>query len=235
MPYQYLFFDLDHTLWDYDTSAKQTLTDLYSRYELDTYGANGSDELIRNFFRVNDSLWSLYNKGEISKYYLRTERFPKVLESSGVNMVRCPQAVISGFNEDYLAESPKKGNLIPEAIETLEALRSEYDLYLITNGFEEIQTTKLQYSGLDKYFRTMITSEKAGAKKPFPEIFKYALNHTGAALHESIMIGDNLQTDIQGARDFGMDQVFFNPHRMGHTEDVTHEITRLSELIPLLS
>ena len=234
LKYKYLFFDLDHTLWDYDTSASQTLTQLYERYELSKYGASGIEDLITNFFLINDELWDQYNHGKVSKYYLRTERFKMVFNKIGVNFSLLPNEVIEHFNHDYLYECPKKGNLISGALDVLEAIQGIYDIHVITNGFDDIQNTKIKFAGIENYITTLITSEKAGAKKPYPEIFEFAMKLTGANSDYSLMIGDNLGADIIGARNYGIDQVYFNPKNLDHNEKVTHEIRSLLELNQIL-
>ena len=235
MKYKHLFFDLDHTLWDYDTSAKQTLYELYDRYDLDAAGAGGKELLLKCFYEVNDGLWDDYNKGNISKYYLRTERFNLVFAHMGINPKLLKKEQADGFNHDYVNECAQKPNLIEGALEVLDELKSGFKLYIITNGFVEVQQTKIDVSGLTDYFDVVITSEEAGQKKPSAGIFKYATKKCGAIAEEAVMIGDNLQTDIKGARDFGWDQVYFNPHSHLHSEDVTHEIQRLPELLPILT
>ena len=107
-------------------------------------------------------------------------------------------------------------------------------MHIITNGFEEVQFIKLEKSNLAQYFEEVITSENAGQKKPHPTIFDFALNLTGAKKEESLMIGDNLEADILGAQQFGIDQVYFNPEKASHQVSVTHEISDLKQLIPIL-
>ena len=192
MEYKDIFFDLDHTLWDYDTSAKQTLFELYDRYELSVAGAPEKQILLEAFLTINDDLWDQFNKGEISKYFLRTQRFSMVFDQIGVNQKLFPQDQISQFNHDYLHECPQKPNLIDGALELLDKLEGNHNLHIITNGFN-------------------------------------------ASLQHSIMIGDNLSTDIKGARDFGLDQVYFNPSKIHHNEDVLHEVHALHEILNIVS
>ncbi|MEQ9288400.1 MAG: YjjG family noncanonical pyrimidine nucleotidase [Cyclobacteriaceae bacterium] len=230
MAYRDIFFDLDHTLWDYDTSARQTLDELYDRYHLSATGAADKKQLAEAFFAVNDGLWKKYNNGHISKYVLRTQRFQMIFEEIGVHPKLFGDEQVAGFNHDYLHECPQKPNLIPGAMELLESLHGKFRLHIITNGFDDIQQTKMDTSGLTKFFHHVITSESAKAKKPFPGIFDYALKKTDATIPGSIMVGDNLQTDIKGAREYGMKQVFFNPHRAEHNDEVSYEINELHEL-----
>jgi HAD superfamily hydrolase (TIGR01549 family) len=138
------------------------------------------------------------------------------------------------FSDDYLTESPKKKNLLPNALEVLEYLKPKYPLFIITNGFEEIQGTKISSSGITHYFKTVVTSEKAGHKKPAKEIFDYVLSNNGFNAAEAIMIGDNLLTDVQGAHNANVDSVFYNPNKTLHSVKVHHEITDLLELKTIL-
>ncbi|MEQ6118538.1 YjjG family noncanonical pyrimidine nucleotidase [Reichenbachiella sp. MALMAid0571] len=235
MGYKDIFFDLDHTLWDYNTSAKQTLFELYDRYELSATGALEKEKLLEAFLTINEDLWDQYNKGEVSKYFLRTQRFNMVFEKIGVNQKLFPQDQVLRFNHDYLHECPQKPNLIDGALELLDELEGNFNLHIITNGFNDIQGTKLEMSGLSKFFKYVITSESAGAKKPFSGIFEFAFKATNANLQHSIMIGDNLTTDIKGARDFGLDQVYFNPDKIHHSEEVMHEVYELQEILRIVS
>jgi len=232
--YQDIFFDLDHTLWDYESSARQTLFDLYQRYDLSSKVALDENGLCESFFKVNHELWDKYNKGKISKYVLRTQRFRMVFEAIDVELKLFGENEISQFNKEYLYECPQKPNLIEGTVELLDALSSEYELHIITNGFIDVQATKMEMSGLSPYFSHVITSEGASAKKPQRKIFDFAMKQTGANIASSIMIGDNLSTDIKGARDYGLDQIFFNPGEIAHDNPVTHEVNKLKEIKVIL-
>ncbi len=234
MKYQHVFFDLDHTLWDYDTSARHTLSQLYTTYELAGRGAKPLEQFIHVFFEVNEGLWDQYNKGQISKYVLRTERFRRVFDAAGVIPRLCTPEVVADFNRDYLDLCPQQPNLVSGALEVLDALHGQFHLHIITNGFNEAQGVKMEKSGLSPYFQEVITSEAAGAKKPAGGIFDFALKKTGATRAGSLMIGDNLSTDIRGAREYGMDQVYYNPEGKTHNEPVSHEISHLKEVIDIL-
>ena len=123
---------------------------------------------------------------------------------------------------------------MPDAIKVLDYLNTKYKLTIVTNGFEEIQNLKLSSSNLTNYFGHVITSQKAGCKKPAKEIFHHALKCNGAECHEAIMIGDNLVTDIGGARNASIDSVFFNPDGVSHEVSVSYEIKGLADLLEIL-
>lgn len=233
-PYKYLFFDLDHTLWDYDHNASETLIELYDQHDLGKYGIIDADFFKEVFFHENEKLWKDLNSGRIDKFYLRNHRFRLVMEAARANMKSVTQELLVEINTTFLRECSKKKQVIEGAFEVLEYCHSHYDLHIITNGFEEVQSIKLEHSGLYKYFDKIITSEKAGHKKPSPGIYTYAMKHTGAEVSQSLMIGDNLQTDIKGAREFGMDHVYFNPQKIPHHDQVTAEIDHLTQLLHFL-
>lgn len=229
-----MFFDLDHTLWDYDTNAQDTLSELYHSFDLASHGVSSAQHFHSTFSRINEGMWEQLNTGEINKFYLRNHRFRLVLEAAGAIMKTMSKELLVDINHQFLKKCPKKTTLIEGAIPLLDALKDNFDMHIITNGFEEVQSIKMTNSGLIDYFGKIVTSEKAGHKKPNPGIFTYALKHGKAIREDSIMIGDNRKTDIKGARDFGMDQVYFNPSRDKHTDEVTYEITRLEELMEIL-
>jgi putative hydrolase of the HAD superfamily len=227
--YHHLFFDLDRTLWDFDASARQTFEDIYNRYKLYDIGIESVDKLIKVFSQHNDMLWDQYRQGVIEKDYLRGVRFELTLKSFGINDV----FLAEHMSDDYVYFSPRNVHLFPYAAEVLSILYERYPLHLITNGFKEVQVTKLEQSGLGRFFATVTTSEEAGVKKPEQGIFSHALAKSGALASESIMIGDDLMVDIEGAARAGMDTVFFNPDRVSHQHNITYEIQSLRELAVL--
>ena len=228
--YHTIFFDLDHTLWDYDANAGQALYELYDHYDLGTKGMFSKAELADTFHAVNQMLWDDYNHHRIQRKDLRERRFPTIFKRLGLAIELRPENI----EKEYIALSPTKEKVFDQAHEVLDYLAPKYDLHVITNGFDDIQSTKMASSGLTGYFDKVITSETAGFRKPDPRIFQLALDLSGSVKEESLMIGDNLAADIGGARNFGMDQVFFNPKRTSHTDRVTYEISRLAELKNLL-
>lgn len=228
--YKCIFFDLDHTLWDYETNAKETLQELYFRYRLDQQGILSAQALYEQFTIVNNRLWELYDRGIIGSEVIRKERFRQILVHFGAN----DEKLCNDLSHDYFHTCPTKGNLIPYALETLEYLSKHYSLTVVTNGFDEIQQVKLRAGNLHAYFDHVVTSQKAGCKKPAREIFQYAMNANGVKAHEVVMIGDNLITDIGGARNASIDAIFFNPEGRVHDHETTHEITCLSQLPDIL-
>jgi YjjG family noncanonical pyrimidine nucleotidase len=228
--YKCILFDLDHTLWDYESNCAEAINDLFHKYELKQRGVNSPARFLESFNAINTPLWDQYDRGEIHRDVIRFERFNRILLEVGVD----DYPLSLQMSADYIAESPRKKNLMPFAIEVLDYLHAKYSMYIITNGFDEIQGTKLASAGIEKYFKDVITSEKAGHKKPAKEIFDYTLRQNGFPSHEAIMIGDNLLTDIAGAGNASIDSVFYNTAGISHNTKVTHEITSLKELKSIL-
>lgn len=228
--YSCILFDLDHTLWDYETNAEETLKELYIRFRLEERGVTSFRFFVETFRRVNRDLWDRYDRGLIGQDVIRTERFDRVFRDTGVEDYRTAME----FSGQYLRELPMKKNLLPEAREILEYLAPRYPITIVTNGFDEIQSTKIASAGIGHFFTHVVTSQRAGNKKPSRKIFEFALLQTGHAPEHAVMIGDNLQTDIAGAAATGIDTIFFNPDRIAHSEPVTHEIASLLELRGLL-
>jgi putative hydrolase of the HAD superfamily len=223
--YKHIFFDLDHTLWDFDRNSKEVLHELFEKHELGGKGIS-AEEFITHYIRVNHEMWKLYHLNKIDRDTLRTIRFQKTFTHFKIN----DQKIMDAFPDDYLQLLPSKKHLFPQATEVLSYLKKKYELHLITNGFEQVQFAKLNGSGLTHYFKEIIISEKTGYKKPDKEIFLHALQVTSAKINESIMIGDDIEADIKGAINSGLDVIYFNPHKNLHNENVTHEINSLEEL-----
>lgn len=228
-PYKCVFFDLDHTLWDYECNARETLLDLHASHKLSERGID-FEEFHQKFKTVNFNLWQLYDRGAINNDVIRHQRFKQVLEHFNAH----EEELSAVLSEEYLYGCPKKANLVPYAKEVLDYLSAHYSLTVVTNGFEEIQTVKLLSGNITHYFDHVVTSQKAGFKKPSKEIFDFALALNNLQCHEVIMIGDNLITDIGGARNACIDTVFYNPDKVPHREQVKHEIRCLSELQNIL-
>lgn len=229
-PYKHIFFDLDRTLWDMDGNSHETLCELAHKHNIIGKGVSTIDEFIEHYKVINHQLWADYSLDKISKETLRSERFIKAF---GIfNIV--DDEFCETFAMDYVTNGPLKNNLLPYAIETLDYLVEKYQLHIITNGFEEVQLVKIEKSNLGRYFKNIITSEKAGHKKPSPEIFNFSMQLADAKVGNSIMIGDSLEADIMGAKSSGIAQVFFNPEKILHEVDVTHEIYSLKELKNIL-
>ncbi len=225
--YKHLFFDLDHTLWDFDTNAKNTLTDLFDEFELQKKVTPDFDEFYIKYIYHNQLLWDRYQKGFISADELKWKRMWRTLLDFKVG----DESLAKQLSGRFLEILPTKKVVFPYTTEILTYLSDKgYCLHLITNGFEKTQWSKLRNSKLDHFFTQVITSEASNSVKPEKEIFEYALQKANAGLDESIMIGDNLDADIQGAMNAGMDTIFVNHISTATKLRPTYIITHLNEL-----
>jgi putative hydrolase of the HAD superfamily len=228
--YKHIFFDLDHTIWDFDKNAEETLHELFGKHKLNEIGLLSADLFIKTYTRNNHLLWAQYHVGEITKDELRDARFKKTFIELGIP----PDLMPNDFEEEYVKVGPTKTNLFPHAHETLAYLKGKYTLHLISNGFKESTETKINNTDIIKYFDQVIISEVVGVNKPNKAIFEYALRVAGATKDESLMIGDSIEADIRGALAFGMDAIYFNPFNLEKPADIPAQITHLKELILLL-
>lgn len=207
MRYTHLFFDLDHTLWDYDANSRLTLEELYIHFSLEQRGIHDFDLFHKNFLIHNDKLWNRYRKGYIKAEELRWKRMWLTLIDFKIGDEKLAHEMAFRF----LDLLPSRTILFPHAVEVLTYLsNNNYHLHLITNGFELVQHSKLIHAGIDHFFTEVITSEGSNSMKPKKQIFEYALQKTKALPVESIMIGDNIDVDILGAINAGIDQVHVN-------------------------
>lgn len=228
--YKVVLFDLDHTLWDYETNSFETLTDLHSLHQLDRYAGLSAEAFVKHFHRVNFNLWDSYNKGNIDRNYIKNNRFQKILKKSGIE----DATLAEKLSNQYISTCQRKTNLMPFAVEILDNLKKKYPLFILTNGFDDVQFTKLKYSGLSQYFEGMVTSETCGFRKPAREIFEHTLKKANAQSDETLMVGDNLSTDVWGAQNAGIDAVYYNPHKQSHKQEPSYEISCLKELVTIL-
>lgn len=228
--YQHIFFDLDRTLWDFDAAAEVAFERIYEKYNLKSLGIPSAHEFHEVYHPLNEQLWVLYRADKITKDELNRTRFVLPLEHYGIH----DTDLADHLSEDYVYWSPRIVRLVPGTMELLEYLKPKYHLHLITNGFQEVQHTKLSGSGMEPYFETLTVSEEVGVKKPNPEIFHYALRKAGAKAEESLMIGDEMAVDIDGARAAGMDTLLFHPTEDRVEGECTYEVRSLMEIIGLL-
>lgn len=227
--YRCVLFDLDDTLWDHGANATETLTDLFDRFRIAEYDIT-LNFFLETFHRVNRDLWDRYDRGLIDQSVIRHERFAKVFDACGIDdMSRTPE-----FSVSFLKELPLKKNLLPQALDVLEYLKPRYTMTIVTNGFEDVQSRKIASAGIAHYFAHVITSQRAGNKKPSAEIFRFALQHSGHQAEDAVMIGDNPLTDIAGAKAAGMDAILYNPKGTSHESTDVHEIRELKQLLQIL-
>jgi putative hydrolase of the HAD superfamily len=227
MRYQHLFFDLDHTLWDFDANSREALKDIYHSLSLANAGVHDFDLFHKVYLGHNERLWDRYRKGHIKVDELRWKRMALSL----LEFKNGDEALARKMGVEFLAILPTKKKLFPDTVELLNYLtEKKYALHLITNGFEKTQHHKLKTSGIDIFFREVITSEGSNSLKPQAGIFEYALEKTGAEKKESIMIGDTPEVDILGAREAGIDQVYVNHTGSREPVEATYTVYSLKEL-----
>ena len=227
--YKHIFFDIDRTLWDYETNAREALREMFFKYQLVNYKID-FDVFFNEFNRYNEMLWTKFRHGNIKKETLRDRRFYLTLKKMGIEN----NELALKLSADYIELSPNKTSLFPEVFETLEYLKTKYHLHIITNGFNEVQFRKLRNCGIEHFFEKIVTSDNANSQKPNMKIFHYALSSVNAKKTESLMIGDDWELDVLGAKAYGLDQVFFNPDGKVVDGKSTFEIKRMGELRDLL-
>ena len=227
MAYKHIFFDLDHTLWDFERNSHETLTELYERFGMLSFGVESLPSFLQNFTEINKNLWNEFDHGRIAHAYIRENRFRLVFESLGLTKLPIADQELG---EEYLRLLPQKAHLLDGAREILDYAAAKYKLHIITNGFDWIQARKMASSGIDHYFEHVVTNERANAKKPDPQIFAYALGAANAQKNESIMIGDNWEADVMGAQRFGINAVYYNPEGRVFDQKPTHDIQHLLAL-----
>lgn len=227
---QFVFFDLDRTLWDFEANSKATLEELFAEFGLSERLGVEASQFIQEYKRINELFWTDYRNGVIKKEELRYARFEAALKFFGHH----EQEMAADIGELYISRSPRKTALVDGSIELLEYLKPKYELHIITNGFEEVQHIKMESAGLAPYFGHVITSESAGAKKPNPVIYHHAAKLTGARAENSIMIGDHYEADVFGALEVGWKAVLYEPNKQKAQQTDFLHIHHLSELKTLL-
>lgn len=231
MAYKDLFFDLDHTLWDFELNSKETMQELYINHHIAALGIIDFDAFFNIYTAHNHRLWDRYSKGFIKQEELRWKRiYLSLLDFKIAN-----EQLSKEMSLEFLQILPTKKKLFPHTIEILNYLKEkDYKMHLITNGFESVQMQKIKNAAIAHYFTEVITSEASNSLKPNKEIFEFALKTANATLSESIMIGDNETADIQGGINIGMDTIFVNHLNVAPTIPATYTITHLKELASLL-
>lgn len=226
---EHIFFDLDHTLWDYERNSEHALHELYGRFSLNELGLRPKSRFIEVFHKANLTVWNLFDENRMNRDELRNKRMELVYDEFGLS-----ESPPEGFHEAYYAICSNGKILIPGTEEILSWLQVRYRLHIITNGFEDAQHEKLRNSGIANYFETVTTSERADSKKPDPAYFEFALHQASANIENSLVIGDGLRTDVAGARRFGLPVIWFNPdNALPPFEDLAF-ITTLPDLKTLL-
>lgn len=221
-----IFFDLDHTLWDFDKNSILAFDKIFAEYHptIDT------NEFVEIYAPINQACWKLYQVDKITHEELRYTRLRQSFDALNYTI---SDDEINHIAHYYIEYMPDNNQLFDGAIEVLEYLQPKYNLHIITNGFAEVQGKKITKSGLGNYFKTITNSEMAGVKKPHATIFEYALSLANAKKENAIMIGDCIDADVRGAIDFGMKAILFDEKRI-YDEEGLHTINHLLELKKIL-
>ena len=200
-----IFFDLDHTLWDFEANSFATFNQILSHHNFSFETAT----FMEAYSPINHAYWKLYRENKITTEELRFVRLQKTFEA-----IKQPQktAMINELSEAYINQLSTHTHVFEGTIELLEYLKPNYRLHIITNGFENVQQKKMLNAGLAPYFDIVLTAEKAGVKKPHPDIFEQALSMAQTTASKSLMIGDSYEADISGAIALGMQAIQFNSH-----------------------
>jgi YjjG family noncanonical pyrimidine nucleotidase len=221
-----IFFDLDHTLWDFEKNSALAFEAVFKKHSVDV----PFPEFTAIYVPVNAKYWKLYRDDKITQQELRYGRLKETFDSLGHVI---DDSLVRTLAEDYVKHLPSYNHLYDGAIEVLDYLKAKYSLHIITNGFHDVQAGKIKNSNLEHYFTTITNSEMAGCKKPNPLIFEYALKAANADKETSIMIGDCIEADVQGALDCGLDAIYFNEHRLAAPTTIS-QVYHLLELKNLL-
>jgi putative hydrolase of the HAD superfamily len=201
---KHIFFDLDHTLWDFEKNSALTFKTIFEKHQLNL----SLNDFIKHYVPTNLKYWKLFREEKISQVDLRYHRLKEVFNLMGEN---ASDDLIHLLSHEYIQHLPNFGHLYDGTFEILEYLISkDYQLHIITNGFAEVQSKKLKNSKIDHFFKTVTDSDFAGVKKPNPVIFEKALIQANADKNQSIMIGDSWEADIEGATQIGLDAIYFN-------------------------
>lgn len=221
-----VFFDLDHTLWDFEKNSALAFEYILDKNSVQVDPA----KFIELHVPINAGYWKRFRDGHITREQLRYGRFKDVFDALGYDVT---DALIHKLSDEYIATLPVNNHLYDGAVEILEYLKPKYSLHIITNGFHHVQEDKIKNANLDQYFDTVTNSDLAGCKKPHRDIFEYALKVSGADRAESVMIGDCIEADVQGALNCGIDAIYFNEHGLEAHPSVM-QVSRLLELKNLL-
>jgi len=217
-----IFFDLDHTLWDFEKNSELTFAKIFALNHPEVH----IDSFIEKYIPINQACWKLYQYDKITHEELRYNRLKHSFDAIEYSISDDQIAVIA---QEYIDLLPDNNHLFEGAFEILDYLKNKYNLHIITNGFADVQDRKIKNSRLDGYFVSITNSETAGVKKPNPIIFEHALRAANAKKAQSVMIGDSLDADVEGALQIGLDAIFFNEGKL-QVEDHIKQVSHLLEL-----
>ncbi|MDT0650540.1 YjjG family noncanonical pyrimidine nucleotidase [Autumnicola edwardsiae] len=222
----HVFFDLDHTLWDFDKNSGLTFTEIFKKWKIPLE----LEEFLEVYLKINIRYWELYRNDKISKEALR---YGRLKDSFDMLKYKTTDDVIYGLSKDYIEFLPRNKHLVEGTLEILQYLKRNYKLHIITNGFDEVQSRKMITSGVFDFFQTITTSEEAGVKKPHKKIFQKALEKAEAAAETSVMIGDNYEADILGSEKLGLQTIYFDYYKTSEISDI-RQVQTLKDVVKFL-
>ncbi|MBO7226520.1 MAG: YjjG family noncanonical pyrimidine nucleotidase [Bacteroidales bacterium] len=232
MKYKHILFDLDRTLWDFKSNSFLTFKEMFDTFDLATLCNTEFEKFYAEYKTINSTLWDMYRRGTLTKELLYVKRFSLTLEHFGITNHSELSRKLGDF---YVLEGPKKTTLIDGAIEVLDYLLAKnYPIYIVSNGFKEVQNEKIITSKIDKYFKKVYLSEDIGAQKPNRKIFDAVVSDLKTTASECVMIGDDFGVDIEGAKNAGIDQIYFNPDQNNNPFEPTYEVKSLVEICSIL-
>lgn len=217
-----IYFDLDHTLWDFEKNSALTFEKVLKNNKIEIE----LEDFLKEYVPLNFKYWELYRKDLVTQQQLRYGRLKDTFDVLNYEISDEKIAILS---EEYIEFLPDFNHLFDGTIEILDYLKPKYNLHIITNGFDKVQTGKMRNSKIEKYFKTITNSEMAGVKKPNPKIFEFALSLSNVKKENTLMIGDCIEADVQGALNFGMDAIHFNEHAV----EIPNNIKQVNNLIDL--
>jgi len=206
MNIKHIFFDLDHTLWDFDKNSELCFKQIFKEQGLKL----DFDLFLKTYIPINFEYWKLFREEKVTKEALRYGRLKDTFDALSYEV---NDDLINIISENYITYLPNHNYLIEGSIDVLEYLVEKYKLHIITNGFKEVQYLKLDRSGIRKYFTSIVTSECVGVKKPNAKVFEYALQKANVVASESVMIGDSYEADVLGAFNVGIKPIYYDAHK----------------------
>lgn len=229
MKIRHLFFDLDHTLWDFEKNSKICIRQIYEQHKSIFPAEIGFEAFFQKFSTINSAMWNQLDLSLITHEYLRIFRFQKVLQALDIEI---DEQFSLELNQMLLDILPYQQHLMDDAFDTLEVLASrDYKMHIISNGYQDIQIKKMKSGGIYHFFNQIITNDIAGARKPEKAIFDFALYKADADIGNSLMIGDNLIADIEGAKNAGLRTIYFNPEIEENNSENISELKYLLEIL----
>ncbi len=223
---KHIFFDLDHTLWDFETNSKKSYEFIFKQNDLEIE----IDLFLQHYIPINFKYWKLFREEQVTKEKLRYGRLKETFDLLNYTI---KDELIYKLADEYLENLSNYNQLFDGTIELLDYLKPKYKLHIITNGFKETQFQKLEKSGLLNYFDVIVTSECVGVKKPNPKIFFHALKQATAETYESVMIGDSLEADIYGAKNVGIKSFYVNFADINNANNKGDTFILINELLEI--